>query len=307
VILGIDLSHHKPGANIRQVVDGGYNFVILKATEGDSFIDSAFTGYLQQCRDLGVPVAAYHYYRISDSMMSQVSLVEKVVPKDVPIILDIERGSGSAVGNWRGMIQELVRRGYNSPLVYIPRWYWMEIGSPSLEGFPPLWASRYVDGIGTGHDLFARVKSSMWSGYGNNFVGMIQFTSSGEVPGCPPRIDVNCFTGNINDLNDLFGKDDDMAGWPYGPEFTELFERATRDVYAAMGRVDAATKQMLDAIARLDAGHDLRDRVIAIEERLGILVGEGVELKAEGSIVVKAVSADGSVASEDDGVADSTT
>lgn len=211
MILGVDLSHHKSGGSLANLKEQGYSFVILKATEGDSFKDPAFREYLDQADEFKIPVAAYHYVRAASSMESQVALISKTVPKNVPMILDIERGSGDQVHVWVDMITALRNHGYVVPMIYLPRWYWVEIGQPGLGELPPLWGSRYVSGSGYGSDLFRQVPASWWSGYGNNFVGMLQFSSQVTVGGLPPNVDVNAFVGSTGDLMDLFVMEDHVS------------------------------------------------------------------------------------------------
>lgn len=212
MILGVDLSHHKSGGNLSSLKEQGYSFVLLKATEGASFVDTSFNVYLKAARQYELPVAAYHYVRVSDTWESQVTLITQVVPRNVPVILDIERGSGADPQMWRDMVAALRKHGYVVPFVYVPRWYWVQIGEPSLKDLPPLWGSHYVNGSGYGSELFRQVVPSYWSGYGDNFVGMLQFTSSAKVGGLPANIDVSAFVGSTNDLMDLFNLETPVSG-----------------------------------------------------------------------------------------------
>lgn len=212
MILGVDLSHHKSGGSLRTLKEQGYSFVLLKATEGDDFIDPSFTEYLSQAREFELPVAAYHYVRSNATMESQVALIARIVPRDVPIILDVEANSGSKTQLWLDMIKALKNHGYAVPLFYLPRWYWESINQPDLSGFPPLWGSHYVGGKGYGSELFQQVKPTFWNGYGSNFIGMLQFTSSATVDGLPPLIDVSAFVGSTEDLKHLFAMEDNVTG-----------------------------------------------------------------------------------------------
>ena len=81
------------------------------------------------------------------------------------------------------------------PLLYIPRWYWQQIGSPSLAGLPPLWSSRYPDNVvGTLADEWADVPAHFWNGYGGLDVLLLQFTSSARIAGYQP-LDASAFRG----------------------------------------------------------------------------------------------------------------
>src|SRR5690554_365412 len=202
-IFGIDISHWQGSFDIARAAREGIEFFILKATEGSTFVDGRFKENLAKARKTGKVVAAYHYQRSNVSAADQVALITRTVPKDIPVIPDVEAGSGSVA-----LTQDIVRRlqaaGYTVPLVYIPRWYWQQLGSPSLVGLPPLWSSRYPDNeVGDIRDEYADVPAHYWDGYGGLRVVVLQFTSSARVAGRSP-IDGNAFRGTLAQLRALF-------------------------------------------------------------------------------------------------------
>lgn len=192
---GLDVSHHKGGnPDLKRARAEGIEFVIIKATEGATFVDARFAGNLAAARAAGMLVAAYHYYRGNASAQSQLDHVRRIVPRDVPVIPDVEEGSGS-LPPVRTFVSLLQMAGYRVPLLYLPRWYWQQIGSPDLRGLPPLWSSRYPDNTVDGLiNEFARVPASYWAGYGGLDVAMLQFTSSARVAGYAP-LDANAYRG----------------------------------------------------------------------------------------------------------------
>src|SRR5688572_4616158 len=122
-----------------------------------------FHTHLANARRAGCVVAAYHYVR-TDPAEYQVGNIESMVPKDIPVILDIEDGAGSDPNHWRQVMNELRERGYSVPLVYLPRWYWNKVGNPDLSGFPPLWASWYPDYVARPREEgIAKVPASAWN------------------------------------------------------------------------------------------------------------------------------------------------
>jgi GH25 family lysozyme M1 (1,4-beta-N-acetylmuramidase) len=205
VTFGLDISHHQDlGLNLAQCRREGIEFVFLKSSEGASFVDSAFKGRLAEARNAGLLVGAYHYVRSNASAAAQVANVASVVPRDVPVIPDVEANSGG-IALVREFVDRLRAAGYRVPLSYIPRWYWQQLGSPSLAGLPPLWSSRYPDNIvGTLGDEWAQAPASYWTGYGGLGVAVLQFTSSVRIAGHQP-IDANAFRGSRRDLAVLLG------------------------------------------------------------------------------------------------------
>lgn len=216
VTFGLDISHHQDlRLDLAQCRREGVEFVFIKATEGSTFVDPAFGANLAEARAAGQLVAAYHYLRSNASAAAQVANVARAVPRDVPVLPDVEANSGG-IALTRDFVNQLRGAGYVVPLLYLPRWYWQQIGSPSLAGLPPLWSSRYPDNvIGTIGDEWADVPASYWNGYGGLEVAVLQFTSSVSVAGHQP-IDANAFRGSREQLAAVLGVDD-------------MFEQGDRD------------------------------------------------------------------------------
>lgn len=208
VTFGLDISHHQDLAlDLAQARREGIDFVFLKSTEGSSFVDPEFAANLAEARTAGQLVAAYHYVKSNATAAAQVANVARVVPKNVPVIPDVEAGSGG-VALVRDFVNQLRAAGYRVPLLYLPRWYWQQIGSPSLAGLPPLWSSRYPDNVvGTLGSEWAQAPASYWNGYGGLTVAVLQFTSSARVAGHQP-LDANAFNGTRDELIKLLGSSD---------------------------------------------------------------------------------------------------
>jgi lysozyme len=205
VTFGIDISHHQDlGLDLAQCRREGIEFVFLKATEGAGFVDPEFAANLAEARAAGMLVAAYHYVRSNASAGAQVGNIQRAVPLDVPVIPDVEANSGGIdlVSDVVGMLR---LAGYTVPLTYLPRWYWQQLGQPSLAGLPPLWSSRYPDNIvGSLGDEWADVPAHYWNGYGGLDVAVLQFTSSARIAGHAP-LDANAYRGTRDELAELLG------------------------------------------------------------------------------------------------------
>lgn len=212
VTFGLDISHHQDlGLDLAAARRDGIEFVFIKATEGASYQDPEFNINLAEARAAGQLVAAYHYVRDSAWIANQVLNIQRTVPRDVPVILDVEDGSGG-IEMTHGLVVALGRAGYRVPLLYLPRWYWQSLGRPSLAGLPPLWSSRYPDNtVGSLADEWADVPASYWDGYGGLSVAVLQFTSSSRVAGHQP-LDANAYRGTRQQLAQLLGytQEEDM-------------------------------------------------------------------------------------------------
>lgn len=205
VTFAIDVSHHQPKSlDLAQARRDGCELAILKAGEGSTFVDPDFASNLAEARAAGQLVAAYWYQRSSASAAQHVAKIREAVPRDVPLIPDVEANSGG-VALTRDLVGQLRAAGYSVPMLYLPKWYWQQIGSPSLTGLPLLWSSRYPDNVvGLLAAEWAAVPPSYWNGYGGLDVALLQFTSSARIAGYSP-LDASAFRGTRDQLAALLG------------------------------------------------------------------------------------------------------
>lgn len=205
ITFGLDISHHQPlSLDLAAARRDGCELCLLKAGEGSSYVDPTFAANLAEARAAGMLTAAYWYIKASASAQAHVDAIKKAVPKAVPIIPDVEANSGG-VALVRDIVNRLRAEGYIVPLLYLPRWYWQQLGSPSLAGLPPLWSSRYPDNVvGLLAAEWARVPASYWDGYGGLDVALLQFTSSAKIADYSP-LDANAFRGTRDELAALLG------------------------------------------------------------------------------------------------------
>jgi lysozyme len=211
VIYGVDVSAYQPSFDFAACRREGFDFAIIKSTEGTGWKSSYFATQLRQARAAGLLVAAYHYVRGSD-VSGQLANIRSMVGVDVPVILDVEDGAGS-IGSIRELNAALNRAGYRTPLIYIPRWYWSgAMGSPDLRGLPPNWHSRYPDNTVRRKEGFA-LGPEYWPSFGGLHTEIAQFTSSLAVANYPNgRIDGNAYRGTREQLAALLGgEEEDMA------------------------------------------------------------------------------------------------
>ncbi|MBA8827396.1 GH25 family lysozyme M1 (1,4-beta-N-acetylmuramidase) [Saccharopolyspora lacisalsi] len=207
MIFGTDISHHQGTFDMHRAKAESFEFVFMKATQGSGFVDSRFAANLDSARAAGLLVAAYHYQQGSDGAQAQVDNISAVVPTDVPVILDVEADSGDTALT-ADIMGRLRAAGYSMPLLYLPPWYWEQIGSPDLSGFPPLWKSRYPDNDpGYASEIYQRVPEHYWNGYGGGHVAVLQFTSKATIAGQQP-VDANAYKGTTEELAQLLGEAD---------------------------------------------------------------------------------------------------
>lgn len=294
---GLDISHHQdPALDLARCRREGISFVFLKATEGDDFVDGEFAANLAEARAAGLLVAAYHYLRSTATAAAQVRLIGRVVPRDVPVILDVETGSGT-VALVRDIVGRLRQAGFLVPLLYLPRWYWSQLGSPSLAGLPALWSSRYPDRVvGPVAGEWADAPASYWDGYGGLSVAVLQFTSSVAIAGVQP-LDANAFRGSAAQLAALLGgtpsEEDTLTPYELG-----ALERASYRINAVMRMAEQIDEPLSETNAdgtgaRLQETNEVAARITRLEravaeihDMLTTLVGGDLQLSATGSITI---------------------
>lgn len=202
MIFGIDISSFQSGLDLAEVRREGFDFCFIKVTEGAGYVNPAFGAQLSDAQDAGLIVAAYHYV-LSDPPSAQVANVNAHLPRDLPIIIDAENGAGN-IDNIRAVTDGLRAAGYVVPLLYLPQWYWQQIGRPSLDGFPPLWSSKYwTTNPAPASTLYEQVPGAYWSGYGGLPVVLLQFTDAAQV--ARQKVDASAFGGSRDQLAALLG------------------------------------------------------------------------------------------------------
>lgn len=248
MLWGIDVSHFQGTFNFSRARAEGFDFAFLKATEGATYRDPQFNTNLANARAAGLLTAAYHYQRQGTAVADRVRNIAGIVPRDCPVIIDIEDGGGHTEQT-RETINALHQAGYASPLLYLPRWYWQQIGSPDLTGLPPLWSSRYPDTQGgAASAIYQRVPTSYWGGYGGAGVAVLQFTSSATVAGTTP-VDCNAYGGTRDQLAALLGGASTVAAPAPGGIETMAMDTQWTDSY---GNVQTVQSWMADVQRKIN-------------------------------------------------------
>ncbi|GAA4835944.1 hypothetical protein GCM10025787_14830 [Saccharopolyspora rosea] len=188
ILWGIDISRYQAGIDLHRAKREGIDFVIIKASQGTR-VDPQFRRHLDQARAAGLLHAVYHYQEGDIGAAAQAEHIMRTVPREVGVILDVEAGGGNAALA-RDITHRLNAAGWRTPLLYLPEWYWRQIGRPSLSALPPLWYSRYPNSrAGAPADVYARNRGwldGLWGGYGGLPVAVLQYSDEGRVAGRSP-------------------------------------------------------------------------------------------------------------------------
>jgi GH25 family lysozyme M1 (1,4-beta-N-acetylmuramidase) len=226
-IWGVDISSFQGGIDLEQVAREGYEFCVVKASEGPYgdgtfFLNPLYGPQIDSAQRAGLLTGAYHF------------LVETPAAAQVDLFLNtVAEVSGKPVGDVSGMLVMVDYEAYPEPfqflsptmatleafvtelrnrigvhpiLVYAGQGYWNEP--------PPNGSIRHLDVMtwdafyplhpqaGFGSALYEQVKHLGWGErWGNQEPMFWQFSSNGMVAGM--QIDVNAFRSTRQQLFDL--------------------------------------------------------------------------------------------------------
>lgn len=182
-----DISHHHPVGDWDKIKKN-CPFIITKATQGTSFVDSAMAGIVRQCEKRGIPYWLYVYLNKGDELAQTKFMVKtcesKVGKHFMGYILDVEAGN-TAAGVQKAM--DYLKTLPHKMMLYTmysqyDRYKNVIKKRPEKCAW---WEARYG-----ANDGVYRSKYPCHDG-----VDLHQFTSNGVCPGISDRIDLNRITG----------------------------------------------------------------------------------------------------------------
>lgn len=194
---GIDISKWQKGIDLSKVK---CDFVIMKATEGKSYVDPCCDDFFQKALKLGKKLGVYHFANNSDNTAKEeadwfIKNTKGYIGKAIPV-LDWEDNVKSNV-NWALEWLERVEKAYGcKPMIYMSEsvvnsYNWSKVAKANYG----LWVAKYRDNEKDyNYDMSkAGNKPSVkhW-----DFYAMWQWTSSGRLDGFNANIDCDIFYGD---------------------------------------------------------------------------------------------------------------
>lgn len=200
-IHGIDVSHYQGIIdwellrNQGTIDDCPIRFVMIKATEGASKVDSRFHENFFKAREYGFTRGAYHFYSLQSSAADQARHfvhTVKLEKGDLPPVLDVElRPVSQSREEFRQSVLQwlhIVERYYGvKPILYTYYKFKVEYLNDSVFNQYPYWiAHYYVDSV---------EYKGQWKFW--------QHTDAGSLPGIKGPVDFNIYNGSYYDLRQL--------------------------------------------------------------------------------------------------------
>lgn len=170
--------------------------VCAKATQGTNYQNPAYGKFKSDAQKTGAVFFAYHFL-IQGNAANQAKAYFNYAG-DTPCMIDMEPTGTSkpTLADCAEFIHALRQLGGTTHLLYLPHWYWVDLGSPSLQPFADLRmhlvSSNYTAYTDNGPG---------WAAYGGMTPVIWQFSSS--IPFGGFKVDFNAYKGNAVQLMNL--------------------------------------------------------------------------------------------------------
>ncbi len=173
----------------------GAPIAMVKATEGTNYTNPDYGPAKLRAKEAGAFFCAYHFLRAGNGA-GQADHAFSVVGS-TPLMLDVETEtlngvtSTPSVTDAAAFVSQYRALGGVIYLLYLPRWYWASLGSPSLAPLIELGlllvSSNYTSYSNSGPG---------WASYGGMVPVVWQYTDSGTLNGVH-RVDFNAYQGTL--------------------------------------------------------------------------------------------------------------
>ena len=208
MLKGIDISKWQAGIDLSKI---NCDFVIIKATEGKSYVDPSCDRFFQQALSLGKKLGIYHFANNSDNTPEQeadwfINNTKGYIGKAIPV-LDWEDNVKSDVA-WALKWLQLVEKAYGcKPLIYMSEstvnsYDWSSVSNANYG----LWVAKYRDkSADYNYDMSLAGKSpsvNYWK-----FYALWQWTDVGRLNGYSGNLDCDIFYGDANAWDKYIGNE----------------------------------------------------------------------------------------------------
>lgn len=197
MINGIDISHHQGKMDWSKIKT---DFVIIKATQGVSFLDPRFKENQAGVRKAGILLGYYHFANGQDAKKEADHFLKTVgeLREGELLVLDYEIDLNNAAAWCKTFLDRCFEKTGIKPILYTNEARVLSINwDVVIKGDYGLWVAKYGSNNGQPGKEPATGK---WS-----FYVLWQYTSNGKVTGYPNRVDKNQGTISLETLK-KYGK-----------------------------------------------------------------------------------------------------
>jgi GH25 family lysozyme M1 (1,4-beta-N-acetylmuramidase) len=149
MLKGIDISHHnKYQYNMGQIDFNKHDFIIMKATEGKTFVDPMMGEYMKKIIAYEKPYGFYHFARPEkNTAIEEAKHFCSTIDTDgvgAMLVLDWEATALRYPIEWALEWLRYVEKEFNKkPLIYCSSWYTKKL-APVLANGNGLWVAHYT-------------------------------------------------------------------------------------------------------------------------------------------------------------------
>lgn len=195
-VQGIDVSHYQGVVDWQKVAQAGKAFAFAKATDGITYVDPQLAANWSGIRAAGLVRGAYHFFEPNDDATQQAQhflATVQLAAGDFAPVLDVETTGGvsdsqlwSGVATWLQVVEEATGR---QGTLYTAPGFW-DSHAPDLTLCQhPLWLADYAD------------QPKLPNGWTSWLFW--QYSQSGSVPGVTGAVDLDLFSGTLQELQEL--------------------------------------------------------------------------------------------------------
>jgi lysozyme len=195
-VQGIDVSHYQGVVDWQQVAQAGMSFAFAKATEGITYVDPQLAANWAGIQAAGLVRGAYHFFEPNDDATLQAQhflATVQLAPGDLPPVLDVETTGGvsdaqlwSGVATWLEVVEQATGR---QPILYTAPGFWSSHEPDLTLTRYPLWLADYA------------TQPTLPDGWTSWLFW--QHSQSGSVAGVTGAVDLDLFSGTLQQLQDL--------------------------------------------------------------------------------------------------------
>jgi lysozyme len=187
----IDISHYQPDPDWQALKGAGVIGVILKATEGTSYVDPTFAARRQAAKAAGLLTSSYHFLHHGQAAAEIEHYLKTVMPLDGErVVIDYEDDSLD-LADLEAAVQSLIEAGKNLQIaIYGGHKVKEVVAQPNafLAENSSLWLCQYTSG------------KPSWPSTTWKYWSLHQYSDTGQVPGIAGNVDVNRFNGDDSAL-----------------------------------------------------------------------------------------------------------
>lgn len=191
-VLGIDISSHNGKVNFEKLKNTDVRFILIKATEGETFKDPKFEENFKQAKENDFYVGAYHFFNFDvDGVAQARNFLNSIQSKqfDMPVVIDVEQHgntrfymTSNVIRQLQDMIDEL-SVNERDVMIYTNKDGYDKFIKDNFEDYP-LWLCTFAEPSDS-------IDWHIW-----------QYSHWGEVEGIDGDVDLNTFYGNEEDWNE---------------------------------------------------------------------------------------------------------